>query len=723
MASPFTDTSKIELNILLDSVAKAENFIRLFATEHLKAEAFIRTRNASAVIMLRRTDVEKKGHALKTIYQNVILPYLEKELKDVAFTKIKAKWDDAGKPTTRKRSVAGATGRVEFEEEVPEFEQEVNKLFEKKKNTKGSEYKRRLKEQTRIGSATNIVGKIQKPETDLPSGYKMDDDGNSEEPDTPKTPNNEKPDSELYRTCPQCRQSKLWSNRWTNYKNSDPAVCSQDCLFNWLVEKKKITPKRCTRCQKVKTPSQSAWEKRGGKFYCGDIDCSENRYKKSKKPDGSPKPDLGQLQRQYLQILTNLSGWGELLTEDERNNFKNMIKKIVVPLETEFEKVINQARIWIAKKRGENPDEDDEKDNQNLPSATQKAIQEIENELNKEPKITLTNEKWRTYIENSATLVILHSRKQKILADIRVLRQQQKGGNENHNLTELRTYTIHQIKQALNLNPPVSSSELTNPNWETEINQLSSKSAIEAIKDQVLADIKNKRATKNELSQITELLAQAEGNWNNYQNLANILQQIKKYRSSYAYSAKKAEIQALEKRLQELNPADYQSTTNNLLDQQIQDNGLNEENMDEKTKQAIAEAKADATPEKVAQAEERIVQNGVDNNLTSLLTQIETQLQKGNLSQSDKEQLITQLNEFITGKSAFHAKAYFKKKPKIDALLAELRGGKNNHQTKSGMSWPKKLGIAALVILPLIIIILLLWRARRKKLDRARWVS
>jgi len=42
--------------------------------------------------------------------------------------------------------------------------------------------------------------------------------------------------------------------------------------------------------------------------------------------------------------------------------------------------------------------------------------------------------------------------------------------------------------------------------------------------------------------------------------------------------------------------------------------------MDDETKRALAEAKQDPTPEKVATAKEKVAQNGANNNLNNLLT-------------------------------------------------------------------------------------------------------
>ncbi|CAI2173577.1 608_t:CDS:2 [Funneliformis geosporum] len=145
---------------------------------------------------------------------------------------------------------------------------------------------------------------------------------------------------------------------------------------------------------------------------------------------------------------------------------------------------------------------------------------------------------------------------------------------------------------------------------------------------------------------------------------------------------KEAEIKALEARLQELDPSQYQNTSQELLEQQIKNNGLTENNMDEETKKAIAEAKQDPTnPVKIAQAEEKIAQNGTDNKLNNLITQSLNKLKKGNLTKKEKEEIINEFMSFIATDNKYNKTAYQKQKQKVDALLAQLQGEKNPQET------------------------------------------
>jgi hypothetical protein len=92
-------------------------------------------------------------------------------------------------------------------------------------------------------------------------------------------------------------------------------------------------------------------------------------------------------------------------------------------------------------------------------------------------------------------------------------------------------------------------------------------------------------------------------------------------RSTDAYQKKEVEIQAIENRLKELDPSQYKKTTEDLLNKQVEDNGLNDSNLDDETKKAINGAKQDPTLENIAKAEEKICQNGADNKLKDLIAQ------------------------------------------------------------------------------------------------------
>jgi polyhydroxyalkanoate synthesis regulator phasin len=147
------------------------------------------------------------------------------------------------------------------------------------------------------------------------------------------------------------------------------------------------------------------------------------------------------------------------------------------------------------------------------------------------------------------------------------------------------------------------------------------------------------------------------------------------------YEQKMSEVQVIESQLQNLNPEKIGETVEQLLNQQQQNNGLNESNTSEETKQAVNEAKRNPTPEKQKKAEELICQNGADNNLTELSQKIKTRIEQGDLSEEEAKSLVDEIQEFIS-KNNYQRAAYENNQQALDALVNELLDykAKNNEQ-------------------------------------------
>ena len=542
------------------------------------------------------------------------------------------------------------------------------------------------------------------------------------------------------KVCSQCRKEF----RGRHFKNgiSDKIFCSWKCADDHWQERHGKKDKQCRSCGSIHNENTGVPEKceeilsviseledlshwyffssnekndfieevKSARIIYDPVDFKSNINKtlrRAKVLNATKKETIDREKSQYIQKLKNLDGWG-LFNEDKQ---KEIIEEMGRCRTTDqFRDVLRMVEEEIKKLQGKGPGNEDKK---NLQSEIQKAIREIEVKLNQEPKIeweknSSFEENWKDYLESSSGLSELKTRKEELLNIIRTARKKQ-GGDDG--LTELRLHAIHLIKRELEKNS-ISDSELTNPNWENDINQAQSENAIEDIKNQILADIQSKRVVK-EKNRLNELLTQAKENWNNYQNLEGILKQIKELRSSNAYQEKEVEIQALENRLQELDPSQYKKTSNELLDQQIKNNGLNDNNMDEETKKEIAEAKRNPTPENRAKAEEKICQNGANNNLSNLITSLRNKLKKGNLTKEEKETAINEIMKFIITENKYQREAYKFKKHEVDALLAELKGEKENQE---GVPLTKIIFITALITLPLIIVFILILRVRRRRL-------
>jgi len=102
--------------------------------------------------------------------------------------------------------------------------------------------------------------------------------------------------------------------------------------------------------------------------------------------------------------------------------------------------------------------------------------------------------------------------------------------------------------------------------------------------------------------------------------------------------------------------------------------------MDEETKKALTEAKANPTPENIAKAEEKICQNGANNNLDNLITKTLNRLKKGNLTKKEKEEIAREILTFITSENKYKKNAFLKRQPEVNALLAELKKENDNQE-------------------------------------------
>lgn len=130
--------------------------------------------------------------------------------------------------------------------------------------------------------------------------------------------------------------------------------------------------------------------------------------------------------------------------------------------ESVFKDAILQAQSLIQSKIDE---EENDKGDGFFQSEIQKAILEINSNLNQEPKVNGEEVNfdlisWQDYLLGSADLDQLTSRKEEILSNIKSIRRQQKG---QKNLGQFREEAIQQIREELAKNPPVKNEELTNP--------------------------------------------------------------------------------------------------------------------------------------------------------------------------------------------------------------------------------------------------------------------
>ncbi|KLL01617.1 MAG: hypothetical protein MRERC_13c048 [Mycoplasmataceae bacterium RC_NB112A] len=296
--------------------------------------------------------------------------------------------------------------------------------------------------------------------------------------------------------------------------------------------------------------------------------------------------------------------------------------------------------------------------------------------------------------------------KSRVLVDIEKVRkakQQEQNENETTRLEKLRTEVINLIHQELKRKPSLSESDIDYKNWESEIKNASAESKINEIKDKVLAEIKNKRASLKEELEVRELIEQVK-KATLFAELSEIISKLGNYSSTKTYQDNQNEIDELENRLKSLDSSKYTEQTKKDLNNQLKNEGLSEKDLDEDTKKAKVRAEQTGDPADKKAATQKISQNGAKNNLKKLLSKAVSLLANPKASQIEKEQLAAEIQQFI-GKDDFKKTAYQKEKDKVDSLLVQLREQSSQNQSTSPKSkWPKVLGIGSLVIIPLSLV-------------------
>ena len=84
----FKDTSHINLKVMLFSVSEAEKFVSKFADEHAKEQSSFTPQMKK---FLSLSDTRKRYIGLANLYQKLIIPKLEKDLHNEAFSEVKEK--------------------------------------------------------------------------------------------------------------------------------------------------------------------------------------------------------------------------------------------------------------------------------------------------------------------------------------------------------------------------------------------------------------------------------------------------------------------------------------------------------------------------------------------------------------------------------------------------------------------------------------------------------
>ncbi|CAG8440232.1 11525_t:CDS:10 [Ambispora leptoticha] len=177
---------------------------------------------------------------------------------------------------------------------------------------------------------------------------------------------------------------------------------------------------------------------------------------------------------------------------------------------------------------------------------------------------------------------------------------------------------------------------------------------INFIKTNVINNIKKKRANEKEKNTLDELI---------------------KLQFSDLYKKNELEIYTIESRLKDLNPENFKISIKSELDEKIKNCGLVNEDLSNETIKIIEEAIETGEIDKKQKAEEAIIQEGADKELNKTIIFVETEIEKSDLTNDQKEELINKILEAIS-RNEYQQKSYQKQREKVDKLLQLLKGEK-----------------------------------------------
>lgn len=277
-------------------------------------------------------------------------------------------------------------------------------------------------------------------------------------------------------------------------------------------------------------------------------------------------------------------------------------------------------------------------------------------------------------------------------------------------LPALRQQAIQAIKNALqgeNFN-------LTNSNWESQIQTANSPEAIRQIEGAVLADIDNKRQEQQKVQKLDGLLRQGQAT-NDPTQLATIFKQIQNLSNTDAYRNKKTEIDALEKKLQELNPQKYQETVQESVQEQLDDKGIKEKDLSSENQEKWQQLKnkdGQLTPEKIKEFKDEIIQEANQKAAENELEELLAKHQEAK-TPNQKNLIKNEILKFIS-ENEYQKKAYEKNKKKVNEILG-LATEQKNTSSPNSFPWQIVIPISLAGILVVGVIIILRKRKMRSK--------
>nr|CAG8605047.1 5326_t:CDS:2 [Entrophospora candida] len=256
------------------------------------------------------------------------------------------------------------------------------------------------------------------------------------------------------------------------------------------------------------------------------------------------------------------------------------------------------------------------------------------------------------------------------------------GGGPNQNISQLREKAKNDIQAELDKNPPVVDSELGHA-------------------------IETARAKKESGDKLKRLIANGKVK-NNYEELETILKEIHKdFSETPAYRTEKAEIDALEKKMQDLDPTGkkYAKTVQSYIEAKLSAVGLKEQDLTSENKKDFKDLKENKISDKTklnqirSKALEDIGKVDATKKLEALQSKVQTALDSKNQGKIDAAKV--EVNNFI---SKVANNVYYKEKETAArALLTRLE--KPNQQNDGSPNNPDRLPWGIIVPVALLVVL------------------
>jgi hypothetical protein len=547
-----------------------------------------------------------------------------------------------------------------------------------------------------------------------------------------QTPNENPPPPQNSYNCSKCGRSGSDISDYRKWKKDGKTYCLK-CLEKVKnpgnENTKKSYPKgaKGNQCPECEAKEASEWKEKpgGGKFYCYPR-CWKQAFP-GKEPEDTPPPRTpphNPLQEVINKAVAEIQ---DALNEEPRvfrgelesrfQGYERAFARSVAP--QQIIQLKEQVIAAIEAKRASKKKDDRKPDQDPLHSHRIDVIDAIEFFLSQKVPAVEINELEAVNQNYLEAIAGAHDEDQidaiarRVLNNIVAVRQKKiKGQSPETILANLRQEAINLINQELKREPQISESDISHRNWEEDLENASEESQIAKIRDRILAEIKAKQDNLKGEGVIVELISKGQS-VNSFEELAEIINRLKYYRSSDTYQKHETEIEALENKLKGLDTSKFNQQLGTNLEQQLKNNNLTKGETSKETQEAIDKAKktGDLTDKKVAEA--KISQDGAKKGLNTLVAKAKKTL---TASKPEKEQMAREIENAIK-KNKFWQDAYQKNKSQIDQLLSQLRGEQQQLQNPDSPkpTWPKALGIGLLIAAPLVLVgsLILLKKKRR----------